>query len=215
MIFLLISAAFVGLVHSLTPGHWLPIVLMAKTQRWPLRTALAGAVVTASGHVFISILLGIAPMMVGVHFITQSEAQIERYAGLLLAVFGVLYAIWAYTRHSKCHGHTHHGPQPPDPKNTKGKGRVSPFVFLFSLGFSPCVAVLPVFAAAAAEGTAAVLMSMVAFAAGVLFALIGATLVVSLGVMKLDHPLFEHYGDVIVGGGVTLMGLILFFFPHS
>ena len=91
------------------------------------------------------------------------------------------------------------------------KGKKAPFIFLFSLGFSPCVAVLPVFAAAAAEGYVAAVCTFVSFSLGVLLALIGSTILVSLGLIKLDHPIFEHFGDVITGCGVALMGVILFF----
>jgi hypothetical protein len=135
--------------------------------------------------------------------LAQYEEEIERYAGLGLGVFGLAYAAWAYFRHSGCHGHTHHGPDP--------RGQKAPYAFLFSLGFSPCVAVLPVFAASAALGVVPAVVSFVSFCVGVLGALIGSTLLVSQGVLKLDHPIFEHYGDVITGLGVTLMGSILFF----
>ena len=203
MVILALSAAFVGLVHSLAPGHWLPVVLMAKVRRWPLRTAVSGAMITASGHIILSVLLGLGAIGIGSKFLASYEHEIERYAGLALVVFGVVYAIYSYSRHSKCQGHTHHGPNP--------QGQKAPFVFLFSLGFSPCVAVLPVFGAAAMESSWAVVMSMVAFALGVLMALIGSTVLVSRGLMKLDHPIFEHHGDVITGCGVALMGCILFF----
>lgn len=205
MVVLSFSAAFVGLVHSLAPGHWLPVVLMAKARRWSLKTALLGAMVTASGHIFLSVLLGLLSIWIGVHFLSQYEAQIERYAGLALAGFGLIYAAQAYFRHSSCHGHTHHGPDP--------RGQKTPFVFLFTLGFSPCVAVLPVFAAAAAEGSFSTVLTLICFSIGVMTALIGSTLVVSLGLVKLDHPIFEHFGDVITGMGVALMGVILFFVP--
>ena len=204
MLILSTSAAFVGFVHSLAPGHCLPIVLMAKAKRWPMRTAVLGAITTAVGHIFLSLLMGGISIWVGVHLLSQYETVIERYAGLGLAVFGVLYAIASFFRHSHCHGHTHHGPDP--------RGKRAPFLFLFSLGFSPCVAVLPVFGAAATEGSFVTAMTVVSFAVGVLGALIGSTLVVCLGLLKLDHPLFEHYGDVITGGGVALMGLALFCF---
>jgi hypothetical protein len=55
---------------------------------------------------------------------------------------------------------------------------------------------------------------MVTFAIGVMVALGGATLVVSRGLMKLDHPLLEHYGDVITGLAVALMGIVLYLLPH-
>jgi ABC-type nickel/cobalt efflux system permease component RcnA len=207
MVILALSAAFVGLVHSLAPGHWLPVVLMAKTRRWSLKTAVLGAIVAASGHIFLSILLGLVSIWFGVQLFSQYEAQIEKYAGLALGAFGLIYAGFSYFRHSSCHGHTHHGP---DPRNQK-----TPFVFLFSLGLSPCVAVLPVFAAAASEGYFTTTMTLISFSIGVLLALVGSTLLVSLGLVKLDHPIFEHFGDVITGFGVALMGLILFFLPHA
>lgn len=203
---LIFSAAFVGLIHSLAPGHWLPVVLLAKTRRWPLQKAMLGALVTASGHIFLSILLGLSSIWIGVTLLSQYEAPIERYAGLGLAIFGIIYAVVGFFRHSHCHAHTH---LPNDARK-----KTSPFLFLFSLGFSPCVAVVPVFGAAAAEGSLVTALSVVAFSIGVLIALVGATLLVSLGLLKLDHPVFEHYGDVITGLGVALMGIILFFVAH-
>jgi nickel/cobalt transporter (NicO) family protein len=201
MILLAASSAFVGLIHSLAPGHWLPVVLMARTRRWPIGTAILGALVAASGHVFLSIVLGVVGITAGANLLMAHEETIERYSGLLLILFGLIYAALAYFRHKRCHGHEHHGP-PVDE-------RKGPFLFLFSLGLSPCIAVLPVFGAAASMGTLAVGLSMAGFAVGVIAALAGATVLVTLGVMKLDHPIFEHYGDVITGVAVALMGGLL------
>ena len=205
MILLTFSAAFVGLVHSLAPGHWMPVVLMAKTKRWSKNTAVVGALVAASGHIFLSIVLGTIGIEIGVHFLTRYESQIEHYAGLLLSLFGLCYAGLAYFRHFSCKGHTHHGPDP--------KHRRWAFLFLFSLGFSPCVAALPVFAAAAPGGVMAVGLSMLAFALGVITALVGATFLALSGLAKLDHPFLEHHGDVITGLGIAIIGSVLFLMP--
>jgi cytochrome c biogenesis protein CcdA len=207
MVFLAFSAAFVGFMHSLAPGHWIPIVLVSKTRRWPRRKALIGAMVAASGHVILSLILGTVAIFIGAHFLTAFEAEIERYGGLLIGLFGVAYAANAYFRHSHCHGHSHHGPKP------GVAAKKDPFVFLFSMGFSPCVAVLPVFVAAAPRGVTALSITMLGFSLGVIGALASATLLVSSGMSKLDHPFLEHYGDVITGLGVALMGAILFLLP--
>lgn len=203
---LLVSAAFVGLVHSLAPGHWLPVVLMTKSRRWTPGTAALGALTAAAGHILISVLIAMITLAVGAQFLASQEETIERYSGLGLTAFGLLYAFWSYRRHSSCHGHGHHGPDAPEPKS----GR-SAFLFLFTLGFSPCIAALPVFAAAGPHGRLAVALCVVFFAIGVIVALVGATLLVSLGIMKLDHPILEHYGDVFTGLGVALLGAVLFF----
>ncbi len=206
MFVLAASAAFVGLVHSLAPGHWLPVVLVTKLHRWNMRRAAFGALVAAMGHVVVSCSLGLLaiPLRSSAWVSTHlNEEQLERYAGLALFAFGLLFAGCAYFRHARCHGHGHHGPEP--------KERRGPYLFLFSLGLSPCVAVLPVFAAASVQGAHAVMLAMLSFSLGVFSALLGSTFLVTLGLLKLDHPFLEHYADVITGLGVALIGLFLFF----
>ena len=207
MIVVLLSAFFVGFVHSLNPGHWLPVVLMSKSRRWPLRTSIAGAFCLAAGHILISSVFGIFALWVGTQLLSQHEDRIEKWAGLLMALFGVGYGIISYFKGGHCEGHHHEGHHHLPRSRSSRK---TPFFFLFSLGFSPCIAVLPVFTAAAVEGSLALCLAVVTFSVGVVCALVGATLLANLGLMKLDHPVFEHYGDVITGLGVTVMGLILF-----
>lgn len=205
---LALSAAFVGFVHSLSPGHWLPVVLMVKARRWDLAQAAFAALVAASGHIFVSVGLGFVGLFIGKSFFGPHLHEIEEHAGLILVFFGLAYAIHSRRAHRHCHGHEHHGPDP----RTSGK---APYVFLFSLGFSPCFAVLPVFATAIGVGSTALLLSMTAFSVGVAAALLGGSLLVSRGLVKLDHPIFEHHGDLITGLGVAAMGLILVLFPHT
>jgi nickel/cobalt exporter len=205
MIFLATSAIVIGFIHSLAPGHWLPVVLVSRARRWPLGTSVVGALTTALGHVLVSSVIGVAALELGEHLFTQREDQIERYGGLLVAAFGLIYGLVALFRHAGCVGHTHHGPAV-----SKKRG---PFAFLFFVGFTPCVAVLPVFIAAVAKGIAGVAVTMIAFAVGVAGALISATVFARFGVMKFDHPIFEHYGDVLTGAAIVVVGLILFIAP--
>ena len=208
MILFASSAAFVGLVHSLAPGHWLPVVLLVRARQWRGRQAALAALVAASGHILVSLLLALASVSLGSKIFEGHHETLERYGGLGLMGFGLVYALFSYFRHSRCHGHEHHGPVP----NRKEK---APYLFLFSLGLSPCVAVFPLVAAAAASGggLAAGAVS-VGFAVGVIGALLLATLLVSRGFWLLDHPVLEHHADVIVGITVALMGTLLFFTPH-
>ena len=207
MLILASSAAFVGFVHSLAPGHWLPVVLMVKARRWNMRQAAWGAIVAAAGHILVSLGLGIAASIIGQSFFQGSLHELEENAGLILIAFGILYAVYSRSRHRHCHGHEHHGPEP--------KPEAAPYVFLFSLGFTPCFAVLPIFATALGHGTGGLIVTMGTFAIGVLAALVGGSLLVSRGLVKLDHPILEHHGDVLTGVGVAAMGLLLVFFPHS
>lgn len=214
MIWIMASAITVGFVHSLAPGHWLPVVLLAKSRRWNPRTAAMAALVTASGHILLSLVISVVALALGARMLEAHEHTIESYAGLGLAVFGLLFGGYSYFRHSKCVGHTHHGPEP-----RAGSGEGSPLkeslAFLFAVGLSPCVAVFPVFVAAIPYGASGWFFTGLSFAAGVSLALAGSVLVVSLGLLKLDHPIFEHFGDVLTGAAMVALGLGFFIFAHG
>ena len=208
MLTLAFSAAMIGAMHSLAPGHWLPVVLMSKSRRWSLGRSLLGAVAAASGHIVVSGLLGLAAVEAGLALVPGFEESLELYGAAGLILFGLGYATWAYFNHNHCVGHTHHGPVPK-------KSERSPFIFLFGIGLSPCVAALPLFVASGQGGIPQMLLTLSFFAVGVLGALVIATGLVFTGMMKLDHPIFEHYGDVLTGLGVSLVGLLLLVLPHS
>jgi nickel/cobalt transporter (NicO) family protein len=204
---LAISAAAIGFIHSLAPGHWLPVVLMAKSRKWSLGRAVLGAFVAASGHIVVSVTLGLIAIFLGEAFLHEYGEIAEQFGGFLLVGFGVIYSALSYFRHAGCHGHEHHGPSV--------RGVKTPYLLLFSVGFAPCLAALPVFIAAAGHGTLVIISTIFAFCVGVLGALVGGTVLVSRGMMKLDHPLFEHHGDTLTGFVVALMGLAILMLPHS
>jgi sulfite exporter TauE/SafE len=183
-------------------------VLLVKARKWDLGHAALGALIAAAGHIFVSVGLGLVGYFIGQEFFGPYLHALEEHAGLILVAFGVAYAIYSRLNHRHCHGHEHHGPDP-------RKSRKAPYVFLFSLGFSPCFAVLPVFATAIGAGSSLLFGTMAAFSFGVVAALLGGSLLVSRGLVKLDHPWFEHHGDFITGIGVAAMGLILVIFPHN
>lgn len=202
MIFLIASAGAIGFIHSLSPAHWMPLALLSRARKWnPLQT-LIGAIVAASGHIILSVLITFAVVKLGLRLNSDFEEVIELYAAKGLVILGLAYALYNYVNHRRCHGHTHHGP-------SQNEARRGTFFFLFSLGLSPCVAVLPALVAVEPYGPAALMLGAFAFSVGVIGALVIATLLMRAGTSRLDHPLFEHYGDVVSGLALALVGGIL------
>jgi cytochrome c biogenesis protein CcdA len=202
------SSALVGFVHSLSPAHWAPVVIMTKTRKWSYGYAVVGALAAVLGHVLVSIVTAAVVIWVGATFIHNYEHLIEHYASLALVFFGITFAGIAYWNHYRCKGHTHHGPSPQ-------KSESRPFLFLFLMGFVPCLAVIPVLLSAAPYGLSALALVSLAFCLGVSAALVGAVLLVTAGTKWLDHPVLEHYGDVISGVSVAILGVLLFFLSNG
>lgn len=208
MVWLVFSGAVIGFVHSLSPAHWIPVTVVARKQGWTPIQSVVGALVVALGHVSLSVGIGLFVVGLGAGWIQSHEEALERYWGIALVILGLAYALYAFRKHGRCTGHTHHGP-------TYEPGQ-KPYAFLFMTGFSPCLAALPIFTAAMVYGYSAVVLTLGAFSVGVAFALTGAVWLVAHGFRKLDHPFLEHYADVLAGVGVAAAGgaLILMSILH-
>lgn len=205
---LIASAFFVGLSHTLSPAHWLPVVLISKTRKWSFEQALAGALAVALSHILISTAIGFSAVWIGEQIFKNYEEQMEASGALFLTLAGFAYAGYAAWQHYACRGHSHghHGPE-----LTSSRSR-HPWAFLFTLGLAPCVAMVPLYAAAAARGWTSFLAVGAGFTAAVVVSLVGSTLLARGGMMKLDHPWLEHYGEVVTGLGIAATGAFLWAF---
>ena len=119
--------------------------LVLATLIWGCNFVVVKAVLNhASPFVFLAVRFFLASLILAILYRSslRNLTRADFRAGVILGLF--LFAGYAYFNHSSCHGHTHHGPDPRRDLRVKK----TPFLFLFTLGLSPCVAVLPVFAAA-------------------------------------------------------------------
>lgn len=196
------SAAFVGALHSLSPAHWFPIVAFARTRHWKFSELALGVMIAGLGHILISSCLALAAWWVGRDYLESHEQVWEMIFAWILIAVGITYAGLSYRRHSRCHGHTHHGVTPKQAQREK-----HPYYFLFLLGFSPCVASLPIFGGALARGWSGVVATLTGFAIGIWGILFVASWLMLHGVKKLDHPWLEHHGDIITGAALSLSGV--------
>lgn len=207
MTLVILSAAVTGFLHSLSPSHWFPIVLLARIKKWNATQAFFGTIVAGIGHILVSLTLGLMVYSVGLHFLRRHGMEVEEKAAMILMIYGLAYAAYYFIQHRRCKGgHSHHGPNP-----ESARIKANPILFLFVMGFSPCMVVLPSFLAAAPYGLQALLLTALCFSLGVLLALSIATLGLLKHVMRLDHPWLEHYGDVLTGSVMFLFGLLSYF----
>lgn len=102
---LLLGSATVGLVHALLPDHWVPLAVVARTQRWSLFRLARVSFLAAGGHVLTSVALGGVVAIVGLRFQSQIETQQGHIIGVLLVLTGVGFLVWGLTGHGHVHDH--------------------------------------------------------------------------------------------------------------
>ena len=111
LVLLVGAAAAVGLVHSVLPDHWVPLSVVARTQRWSLLRVARISGVAAGGHVFASLVLAGVVAAVGLRFQQQIDVQQGHIVGAILVLTGLGFLIWGMTGHGHEHGHDdHHDP---------------------------------------------------------------------------------------------------------
>jgi nickel/cobalt exporter len=113
-ILLIVAAGVVGLVHSVLPDHWVPLAVVARTQRWSLMRVSKISGLAAAGHVLASLVLAGAIALIGLQFQHEIDTRQGQIVGAVLAVTGVALLVWSRTHQG--HGHSHpHGGHEHDP----------------------------------------------------------------------------------------------------
>jgi len=144
------TAAF----HTLIPDHWLPFVLVARTEGWDARRTVMMTAGSALLHVLFSIGLGVAALGVGrgAEAMVGLGESIERVSGAVLILFGSAYAGWFYFRGGHQHSfgmHPHHVPgmahshATPHPHDLDGSAEVEGHPVIAVAGREPLHAEAP------------------------------------------------------------------------
>ena len=120
---LLAAVVMVGVLHTLVPDHWAPIVAIARQRGWSAAETARAAFVAGMGHVSSTLAIAIAVWFAGVAVATQLGHLVDTASSLALIGFGGWIALSAlrdirratghihhrYHPHSHTHDHDHHG----------------------------------------------------------------------------------------------------------
>lgn len=202
---LLGSTVATAAVHALIPDHWLPLVLLARAERWSPRRALGLAAFSGGLHSVVSVSLGAVALWVGREAALEVGEKIQHVSSALLVLFGLGYAGWALARggHS-LHVHPRLSDAHAEPDRTlTGVG------LGFVLGFNPCVLIIPILFATSAwraiwqlAVASAFTVTTVATTAAMCWA----------GLRSARRPEFsflDRYGEAVSGALIALTGLVV------
>jgi hypothetical protein len=111
---LLIGAvAVVGVLHTIVPDHWVPIVLIARQRGWSRRETAHASFQAGIGHVLSTLLIALFVWIAGAVFATRFGNIIDTATSVALVGFGGWIALSALRemhdagRHGHAHSHRH------------------------------------------------------------------------------------------------------------
>ena len=204
MIGLLTATIILSIIHALIPNHWLPLVAVAKAEKWEVKELMLVGFASALAHVLGTIALGIVLGMVGLKLSETFESYIHIIAPVVLIVLGLIYFSLNIP---------HHPHSPKDDVKTYKKSKLRWVLIFIGLMFlSPCLEVETLFLSAGAYGLNNVLLLSLVYGLFSVFSIVLLIYLVFKGSNFIAHNDFiEHNEKRITGMVLIIIGLITFF----
>jgi nickel/cobalt exporter len=202
---LLLAAAFVGILHMSAPDHWVTLIILGRVSKWNRSQLMGVGVMTAVGHVVLSILLGFIVVEVGILFSQQLSTYITEATGAIMVIGGLLYGARELMSRK-----TEDYDREAREKLSKGEGAIGKrFRYFAVLGaaLSPDLSILPIFLLAVPIGVGFAFDTAVVFAIASVAALLVFLLLGSAGLARAFEKLPPRYNDALVGFVIAAVGV--------
>lgn len=231
---LIIAAGTVGFLHSILPDHWVPLAVVARTQRWSIAHVARISFLASVGHVMTSLIIAGIIAAVGLQFRAAFETQQGHIVGVILIVTGVAFLLWSLTGHGGHshgsggqshdhhghddheHGHDHDHPHPHEHDHAavvaerSALQRFAAIAGPFGAAASPDLTILPVALAASAIGLAAVAGTLISFTVVTLATFVVLTVAATLAGYQVKGDWLEEHGTLLTALVLIAIGVLVF-----
>jgi ABC-type nickel/cobalt efflux system permease component RcnA len=229
---LVVTVAAVGVLHTLVPDHWGPIVVIGRQQGWSrLQTARAAAF-AGLGHVTSTLALGLVLWGLGASVASRFGQTVNVVAAAALIAFGlwIAYGGWREARSAGDHAHAAHAhlhrhgdgtehvhlhehhdlhvtPSGAAVMHEHAHAIAGRTALVLILGSSPMFEGLPAFLAASTHGAGLVATMAVVFAISTMLTYVITSVAGIAGLQRVSLGPIERYGEMLSGLVVALVGV--------
>jgi len=202
---LFFGSILLSLVHASIPNHWLPIVALAKAERWTQHEALVVAAISGLAHTLSTVAIGITIGLIGSRLNENYTFISEKIAPTLLILLGFIYLLvdrFSYHKHANSISS----------EKIRNRSRWAIIASLaLTMFLSPCLEVEAYYFQAGTAGWQGILMVSVVY---VLITVSGMLLLVYLGnkgVQAIRSHFLDHHEKLLSGVVLILLGVFALF----
>jgi len=132
---LLLAAFLVALLHAVPPDHWVPLAILARTQRWSMRRTWNAAAWAGFGHIAGFWVLGAVLLAPG-YGLERPFTHFAKDQDLIPGAF--LFATgWGLFFRQTLHGSSHNHPHEQEHEGHSASKRSSPTFLVVGVAASP------------------------------------------------------------------------------
>jgi len=206
----LIGSALVGILHMSAPDHWLTLCVLARNKKWTPKKLFGISFMTAIGHVSLSIVMGLAVVLVGLVFSHLISYYLDTAIGLAMVGGGLVVGIIPLVRKNQHHHEHEHNHDDEHKHEEKKHGKlVSKIGYFAVLGaaLSPDPSIIPIYLSAISAGFYFAIELSVIFAAASILTLLLLVQLGTMGLVKTLAKIPEKYNDSMVGFVIMIIGI--------
>lgn len=203
MLSLFAGAVLLSLIHAAIPNHWMPLVLLARSEKWSDGRALVVTLITGLAHSASTVLLGVLIGGIG-YSLSQEYVIVRTYLGPLLLIFmGIVY--FSLDLH---HSHDEHLPSR---RGVRGRsGAMVVIILTLTMFFSPCLEIESYFFSAGSYGWSAIWLVAAIYP---VLSVATMVLLVFLGRRSLIHwnlTFLDRHEKKITGFTLIVLGILAY-----
>lgn len=207
----MIGAALVGILHMSAPDHWLTLCVLARNKKWAPKKLFGISLMTAIGHVALSVVMGLAVVIVGLVFSHLISYYLDTAIGIAMIGGGLVVGIIPLVRKNP-HNHDEHEHNHDDQHKHKEKkyGKLASKIGYFAvLGavLSPDPSIIPIYLSAISAGFYFAIELSVIFATASILTLLLLVQLGTMGLVKTLAKIPEKYTDSMVGFVIIAIGI--------
>jgi len=207
-----IGAAVVGILHMSAPDHWLTLCVLARNKRWAPKKLFGVSLMTAIGHVALSVVMGLVVVVVGLVFSHLISYYLDTGIGLVMVGAGLVVGIIPLVRKSAPHQHHHDNEHEHDHDYDEEKkfGKLTSKIGYFAIlgaALSPDPSIIPIYLSAISAGFYFALELSVVFAVASIATLLLLVQLGTVGLAKTIAKIPEKYNDSMVGFVIMAIGI--------
>ncbi len=201
----LIGAAVVGILHMSAPDHWLTLCMLAQNKRWAPKKLFGVSLVTAFGHVALSIVMGLAVVAVGLLLSNLVTHYLDVIMGIIMISAGLVVGVIPLIKKKN---HKHDNSHAEEQNSGKLAQRMGYFAVL-GAALSPDPSIIPIYLSAISSGFYFALELSVIFTAASILTLLILVQLGNVGLAKTFAKLPEKYHDAMVGFVIAGIGIYI------
>ncbi|MDH2908002.1 MAG: hypothetical protein PXX83_07920 [Candidatus Nitrosotalea sp.] len=207
----IIGSAVVGILHMAAPDHWLTLCMLAKNQKWVSKKIFRVSLVTAVGHVALSIAMGLGVVAVGLIFSHLISSYLDVGIGIIMLIAGLIVGIRSLIVKNAHHHdhHDHHHDENEEKKNVNNLTRGIGYFAVLGAALSPDPSIVPIFLSAISAGFYFALELSAVFAIASIITLLLLVQLGTVGFAKALTKIPEKYNDSIVGFVIAAIGVYI------